>query len=35
VQAGVHSGAELMHAGLPVKLPGKFTSDLIYLEDAK
>jgi hypothetical protein len=35
VQEGVHSGAELMNAGLRVKLPGKYTSDLIYLEDAK
>jgi hypothetical protein len=35
VQEGVLSGAELMNAGLRIKLPEKYTSDLIYLEDAK
>jgi alpha-galactosidase len=32
VAEGVRTGAELMNAGLRAKLPGKFTSDLIYLE---
>ena len=35
VEEGLHSGAELMNAGLRIKLPGKYTSDLIYLETAK
>ena len=29
------TGAELMNAGLRIKLPGKHTSDLIYMEEAK
>ena len=35
VAEGVHTGAELMKLGLRIKLPGKFTSDLIYLEESK
>ncbi len=32
----VREGAvNLMQAGLRIKLPGKYTRDLIYLEDAK
>jgi Melibiase/Glycosyl hydrolase family 36 C-terminal domain len=30
-----YSGAELMRTGLPIQLPGKYTSDLIYLEVAR
>lgn len=32
---GIRTGAELMNLGLNIKLPGKFTSDLIYLEESK
>lgn len=30
---GIFSGAELMNTGLTIQLPGKYTSDLIYLEE--
>jgi alpha-galactosidase len=30
-----YSGQELMSSGLPISLPGKYTSDLIYLEEAQ
>jgi hypothetical protein len=29
-----YSGADLMNTGLTIRLPGKFTSDLVYLEEA-
>jgi hypothetical protein len=32
VAEGTRTGAELMGGGLKVKLPGKYTSDLIFLE---
>ncbi len=35
VAEGIRTGAELMNLGLRIKLPGKFTSDLIYLEESK
>jgi hypothetical protein len=28
-----YSGAELMSDGLPIRLPEKYTSDLVYLEE--
>ncbi len=28
-----YSGQELMNIGLPISLPGKYTSDLIFLEE--
>jgi hypothetical protein len=30
-----YSGAELMDAGLPIELPAKYTSDLVYLEQVR
>jgi hypothetical protein len=30
---GIYSGTELMNAGLSIHLPGKYTSDLVYLEE--
>jgi hypothetical protein len=35
VPDGTRTGAELMNEGLRIKLPGKFTSDLIYVEESK
>ena len=35
VKDGQISGADLMQTGLQIKLPGKYTSDLIYLEEVK
>ena len=35
VTEGIRTGAELMNLGLRIKLPGKFTSDLVYLEESK
>jgi hypothetical protein len=32
---GVYSGTELMNAGLSIHLPGKYTSDLIYVEEVR
>ncbi len=32
---GTYSGAELMNHGLEIALPGKYTSDLIYLEEVR
>lgn len=32
---GTYSGTELMNTGLQIKLPGKYTSDLIYLEEVR
>jgi hypothetical protein len=29
----IYSGADLMNAGLSLKLPGKYTSDLVYIEE--
>ena len=29
-----HTGTELMHDGLRIRLPGKYTSDLVYLEES-
>jgi hypothetical protein len=34
-QDRTYLGAELMKTGLPIQLPGKYTSDLIYLEVAR
>jgi hypothetical protein len=31
----IYSGVELMNAGLNIHLPGKYTSDLIYIEEAE
>lgn len=31
----VRSGADLMKAGLKIHLPGKYTSDLIYVEESQ
>lgn len=31
----VYSGADLMGAGLNIQLPNKYTSDLVYLEEAR
>jgi hypothetical protein len=30
-----YSGADLMDAGLTIQLPGKYTSDLVYLEEVR
>ena len=35
VSEGIHTGEELMNVGIRIKLPEKFTSDLIYLEESK
>jgi hypothetical protein len=34
IQAGNFSGEALMRQGIDVRLPGKFTSDLVYIEEA-
>jgi alpha-galactosidase len=34
VEPGVRSGSELMETGLSIAMPGRFSSDLIYLQDA-
>jgi hypothetical protein len=34
IQPGLRKGDELMQTGLAVRLPGRFTSDLIFLQDA-
>lgn len=35
ITAAVRTGAELMNTGLLIKLPGKYTSDLIYVEASR
>jgi hypothetical protein len=35
VAEGTSTGRDLMSGGITVKLPGKYTSDLIYLEQVK
>jgi hypothetical protein len=35
VSDGIQTGSDLMNAGLRIKLPGKYTSDLIYVEESK
>ena len=35
VAEGIRTGNDLMSNGLPVKLPSKYSSDLIYLEQIK
>jgi alpha-galactosidase len=34
IQPGLHTGDELMETGLTVRLPERYTSDLIFLQDA-
>jgi alpha-galactosidase len=35
VRPGTFTGAELINQGLMIRLPGKFTSDLVYVEETK
>jgi hypothetical protein len=34
IHPGLRKGGELMQTGLSVRLPGRYTSDLIFLQDA-
>jgi hypothetical protein len=35
ITTAVLTGSQLMNTGLRIRLPGKYTSDLIYIEEAK